>query len=121
MTCHVIGTVRLYEVSGQCNTEAALLQLKKPDDKLVPLSTTIFRTYLPLFSGIFRTHLPLFSAIFRTCLSLIRCSLSACLRSRCCFILHDVVSNRLFVWKGVKASNILRQTAVTAAQKLNER
>lgn len=29
------GTVRLYEVSGQCSGEAGLLQLKKPDDKLV--------------------------------------------------------------------------------------
>lgn len=32
-----------------------------------------------------------------------------------------MVGNRLFVWKGVKTSNILRQSAVTAAQKLNER
>lgn len=29
-----LGNVRLYEVSGQQNTEAALLQLKKPDDRL---------------------------------------------------------------------------------------
>ena len=36
-------------------------------------------------------------------------------------MLEDITSNRLFVWKGVKASNILKQAAVTAAEKLNER
>jgi len=92
------GTVRLYEVSGQCSTEAGLLQLNKPGDKL---ESILFVTIILFY--------------------LIRYPLSACLRSRGCFALHDLTGNRLFVWKGVKASNILKQSTVTAAQKLNER
>lgn len=44
-----LGTVRLYEVSGQCSSEARLLQLKKADDKLADiLFVTIFNIYLTL-------------------------------------------------------------------------
>ena len=48
--CFPLGAVRLYEVSGQCTTEAGLLQLKKPDDRLANISLfgAIFRIYLPL-------------------------------------------------------------------------
>ena len=41
-----LGTIRLYEVSGQCSGEAALLQLKKPDDKLVTACLMLLLYYL---------------------------------------------------------------------------
>ena len=34
LSSYPLGRVRLYEVSGQNSSEAALLQLKKPDEKL---------------------------------------------------------------------------------------